>query len=93
MLARTLGCTVRELELRLTADEFGEWWALYRMEPWGETRSDIAAGMIASTLANIHRKENARPFGPLDFAPYLKPREAPVEVDPAAFIEGIRSGH
>jgi len=83
---------VAELEVRITAVEFGEWWALYRMEPWGEVRADIASGMIASTVANVNRSTNSKPFTPMDFAPYLKPQTDPVEIDPAAFVKGMERG-
>jgi hypothetical protein len=52
-------------------------------------RSDLAAGQVAAVLANIHRKENARPFSALDFCPYLKPREEAKEMDPADFMKTI----
>lgn len=64
----------------MSAYEFGQWWALYRADPWGELRADIGSGIVASTLANIHRAQGVQPFGPLDFCPYLKPREAPQEM-------------
>lgn len=83
---------MEELGWRMTADEFGEWWALYQLEPWAEARTDVASGLVCATLANINRKESARPFGPLDFAPYLKPHEEPVEADPADFIKGLKRG-
>jgi len=76
----------------MSAHEFGEWWALYRMEPWAEARADIASGMIASTIANVNRRENSRPFSPLDFAPYLKPQDEPVEMDPEDFLKGFKRG-
>lgn len=77
------------MEDRLSAFEFGEWWALYRHEPWGEVRGDLAAGQVAAVMANIHRKETAKPFSALDFCPYLKPREETKEVDPAEFMKAI----
>ena len=32
-----------------------EWRALYEVEPWGERRADLRAGIIASTTYNMHR--------------------------------------
>jgi hypothetical protein len=87
-----LGCTVQELGARMSAEEFGEWWALYCHEPWGEVRSDIAAGVITAMLFNINRREHTRPAGPLDFAPYLKPREEEREVSIAQMVEEARRG-
>jgi hypothetical protein len=83
---------VDELGERMTALEFGEWLALYHYEPWGDARRDVADGLVAATLANIHRKEGARPFTAVDFAPYLKPREKTKEVDPMQFLDQVKSG-
>jgi hypothetical protein len=44
---------------------------------------------VAAVLANIHRKENSKPFSALDFCPYLKAREEPKEMDPAAFLKQV----
>lgn len=70
----------------MSALEFGEWWALYKAEPWAERRTDVAAGVIASTVANVNRHPDARPFEPLDFAPYLKPREIEVVTTAADMV-------
>ena len=74
----------------MTALEFGEWWALYRYEPWSEVRADIAAGVIAATIANVNRGENTKTFGPSDFAPYLKPREKVREMTHKEMVEEAR---
>lgn len=39
------------------------------IEPFGDRRGDIQAGMLASVLANIHRGKDTRPFSPTDFIP------------------------
>jgi protein required for attachment to host cells len=39
------------------------------VEPWGEWRADVRAGIIASTLANIHRKSGAKAYTAADFMP------------------------
>ncbi len=45
--------------------------AYYRLEPFGEERSDLRAGIIASTIAEIYRdpKKRIRSFRPDDFMP------------------------
>jgi hypothetical protein len=45
--------------------------AYYSIEPWGPERADLNAGIITSTLANIHRdsKRRPEPFSPADFMP------------------------
>lgn len=56
---------------RMPSRLFAEWMAFYRIEPFGELRGDYRAGLIASTLAEIHRdkKKRSRPFSILDFVP------------------------
>jgi hypothetical protein len=92
LLARTLGCTVHELAQRMTAYEFGQWQALFMAEPWGEVRGDVAAGVVASTIANVNRSGSSKAFTPLDFCPYLKPREEPTTVQNAREMFRGRNG-
>lgn len=63
-----MGCTVRELENRLSSAEFAEWMAYYSLEPFGEARDDYRAGLIAATVANCAGagKKN-KPLQPTDF--------------------------
>jgi hypothetical protein len=91
-LARALGCSVEELGERISAHEFGEWFALYRSEPWGEVRSDIAIGQVAAVIANVNRSSTTKAFSPMDFCPYLKPREEPKEMAPAEFLKQVKRG-
>lgn len=39
-LALALGCTVAELNERMTAKELTEWQAYYQLEPWGTWRDN-----------------------------------------------------
>lgn len=66
-LARQMGMTVKRLCKEMTEAEFQEHWADYRIEPWGELRGDLQAGVIASTIANSNRGEDTPPFKPSDF--------------------------
>lgn len=47
--------------------ELGTWAALYNIDPFDEERADLRAGIVASTLANIHRGKNTEPLSPFDF--------------------------
>lgn len=64
---------------RMSARQFAEWEAYYAQEPWGELRADLRAGIVASTLANVHRRARTPAFSPQDFMPYA-PR-APIAED------------
>ena len=65
-LATQLGKFVSEVE-QMSGVELLEWMAYYKIEPWGEKRADMRAGVIASTIANIFRKKGRKPFKPVDF--------------------------
>lgn len=56
----------------MSARQFEEWAVFYAQDPWGEFRADLRAGIVASTLANIHRKPRAPAFLPVDFMPYVE---------------------
>jgi len=65
-----MGMPVAELAARMTAQEFVEHWTDYRLNPWGEQRNDLRAGMIASMLFNINRGKDTPPRSPTDFVLY-----------------------
>jgi len=82
-LAAQLGYTVGELGQRLTSHELSEWMAYAQIEPFGQGRTDLGAGVVAATVANASgpRKKGQAPFRPEDFMPGLdiphrdRPRE------------------
>jgi len=65
-LALALGKSIREVEA-LGASELEEWMLFWKMDPWGSYRDNIHAGLIAATLANIHRSKNSRAITHEDF--------------------------
>lgn len=57
--------------------ELGQWFALSRIDPWGEQRADLRAAIIASTTANsMAKKRDGSAFKPKDFMPYLERDES-----------------
>jgi len=46
-----------------------EWLAYASLEPFGEDRADLRAGIIASTVANVNRGRSQRSLTPQDFMP------------------------
>ena len=58
-----------ELSRRISERELAEWIAYYGLEPWGEERADLRAGIVASTVANTNRGGNNRAHKPSDFMP------------------------
>jgi len=55
-----LGKTVGELSQTMTAAEETHWQALFREEPFGYTRSDMASAQIAQLLFNVNAKKQDR---------------------------------
>ena len=43
------------------------------IEPFGEERADLRAGIVAATTANVWRGKKDKAFKPTDFMPYYKP--------------------
>jgi len=60
---------VAELTRRMPERELSEWMAFAHLEPFGEARADLRAGIIASTIANVHRGKRSKAFKPEDFVP------------------------
>lgn len=49
------------------AEEFDRWCRYFQEEPWGVTRDNFHAALIASTIANVHRGKKSRAFRVSDF--------------------------
>ena len=75
LLAPHLGRTVEELKVTLTARELMNWIAFYELEPWGEKRADLRAGIIASTTYNMQRGKGSA-LKASDFMPDFEPQKA-----------------
>lgn len=63
--------TVAELLGRIGSRELSEWMAFDSLEPFGEERADLRAGIVAATVANVNRdpKKQRTPYAPQDFLP------------------------
>ena len=61
--------TRAELLRRISSAELTEWIAFDQIDPIGDERADLNAGIVASTLANCNRGEATEPFKPADFMP------------------------
>ncbi len=59
-----------EMLSRISAAELVDWAAYERIAgPLGPARSDIQAGIVASTIANVMRTRRGRTYKPKDFIP------------------------
>lgn len=68
-LAKELGVwDVNGMLRSMTMEQLEEWATYSILEPFGEERADLRAGVIASTIANVNRtKASDKVFGPQDF--------------------------
>ena len=57
----------------MSSAQFAEWMAYSRLEPWGEQRADLRAGIVASTMANVNRGKSRKPYKPHEFMPDFEP--------------------
>lgn len=65
----------------MSASQLAEWREFYGVEPWGEDRADLRAGIVASTVANCNRAKDSEPFTPADFMPYVEREPEPEMTD------------
>lgn len=65
----------------MSAGQWWEWIAYSHVDPFGEERGDLRAGIIAATIANANRnpKKRPRPFTPADFMPKVNQRPQKVQ--------------
>lgn len=71
--------SVRRLLAETDSRELGEWMAFESIEGLPDRRNDFGFGQVCATLANVYRKEDAKPFGPDAFMPWLRPEAEPGE--------------
>lgn len=77
LLARTLGYkTIQEVLDTMTAAEFALWQAEYSAWPWDEFRIDLAAGVIAATVANANMGKG-KAQAPIDYMPLQRRNQEP----------------
>lgn len=69
--------SVKRAQREIDAREFAEWMAYWSLEPWGEGRADLRAGIVASTMANLWRGQDSPAYAPGDFMPHFG--QQPVE--------------
>lgn len=55
----------------MTSAEFAEEMAYYRLDPWGEERADLRAGIIASLVDATIPRKHGRPRSPAQLMPFL----------------------
>lgn len=61
--------SLRKLKETITTRDFQGWQRYYRIEPWGERRADLRAGIVAAAVRNAMRGRGSRAFRAQDFLP------------------------
>lgn len=61
--------SVARTQREINSAEFSEWIAYSRVEPFGEERGDLRAGIVASTIANSASSKSSKKFAPGEFMP------------------------
>lgn len=76
-----MGMPVAEAQARISSAEFAEWVAFAQLEPFGSSREDARAGVVAALIANANRDTEKRstPFEPADFFSTLGEGAAPAQ--------------
>lgn len=59
--------TVAELLAGISSRELSEWAEYDKLEPFGQGRADLRAGIVASTVANVNRAPDQKLYTPEDF--------------------------
>lgn len=65
------GCTIAELQARMSYSEFVDWMAFAQGEPLGEARADLRNAQQMALLANVNRdsSKHPTPYAAKDFIP------------------------
>jgi hypothetical protein len=77
--------TVREMLDRISSLELAEWMIYYGIDPFGNERQDLQAGIIAATVANANAGKG-KAFQPIDFMPYAEDKPAQTGDDMKALL-------
>ena len=59
----------------MSGREFAEWQAYFKLEPFGDTRADLRAGIITSNIVNVLKSQKSKRTTPLDFMYFLKSKQ------------------
>ena len=72
----------------MDSDEFTDWIAYERIDPFGNQRGDLQAATVTSMIYAAHRGKSDKALGPSDFMPDFgsKPQENVGDQVRAAFI-------
>lgn len=73
--------TVHQVLSSMSASEFTEWMAFDQIDPFGESRADLRAGLVAAAVVNHSMSPPKDPARPIDFMPFARRNAGPVLLD------------
>lgn len=82
--------SVKRCQQEIDSREFVEWQAYFGLDPFGEDRADLRAGIIAMTIANSQRAKGTRPFTAQEFMPTFGRRRPREEQTPQQMLAVFR---
>lgn len=74
---------IAQLKHQITYRQFRGWVEYYQVEPWGEERADLRAGIISAAVRNSMRSKGPA-FKVSDFIPKFGPRKSSQSEDEVA---------
>jgi hypothetical protein len=69
---------VSQMLASMTAAELTEYMAFDRIDPVGEMRADLRAGMVAAAVVNHSMSPPRKPASALDFMPFAREQQGPI---------------
>lgn len=94
-MCRSLGCTLEELDERMSLHEFNLWWREYLRRPWGEYRDSLHAAQIVQSVENAvdrstQNKARVEAVSLTDCVLDFDREDTPkTEIDPATFFSPL----
>lgn len=90
-LALQLGYANPDLMLlEMTSSQLGAWQRYYEIEPWGFDVDGLRSGVVAATVANVHRRKGSKAYKPQDFA--IKARRQQSADEMITILKGAADG-
>jgi hypothetical protein len=79
-LALALGMPVGRLLAEMPSSELTEWIAYAAIEPFGEQRADLRAGIVAAATVNSGFARPKEAVRASDFMPFIESRRGPIQL-------------
>ena len=96
-VAALLGCTVNELQQRLSAQEFGMWVVWMQNEEAGDAYRRVHhAEQLAASANGVLQRRDKRMFEPSDFVRPAWQNDtdvSPTETSPEDFVKALSNGY